>query len=239
MEFGAFTFLLATLAVTLGAILQAATGLGAGLVIVPLLALISVKLVPAPVIFASIVLSFLMAYKGRRAIRFSNMSLLLVGLLLGMVAGAYAITFIPLSSFGLVFGLLILLAVAISFKGIKVKFSSISLLTAGGLSGLMGTTAAIGAPVLALLYQYEKANTLRATLGFLYLFSSIGMLTVLHFAGYFSRPEMISGVLLMPGFIIGYFVATKLAALLDKGYSRIAVLVISSISAIMLIVKYI
>ena len=45
--------LLATLAISLGAALQASTGLGAGMVSFPLLALISLDLVPGPLIFAS------------------------------------------------------------------------------------------------------------------------------------------------------------------------------------------
>ncbi|MGH8593728.1 MAG: sulfite exporter TauE/SafE family protein, partial [Gammaproteobacteria bacterium] len=54
--------------ITLGAVLQASTGLGAGLIIVPLLGLISLELVPGPLIFASLALSFLMAYRGRNSI---------------------------------------------------------------------------------------------------------------------------------------------------------------------------
>ncbi len=49
----------------LGSVLQAATGLGAGLVVVPLLALISLDFVPGPVILAALTLAWLMAWRGR------------------------------------------------------------------------------------------------------------------------------------------------------------------------------
>src|SRR5690348_10415595 len=50
-------FVAANAAVLLGAILQASTGLGAGLIIVPLLALVSLDFVPGPVVLASVALS--------------------------------------------------------------------------------------------------------------------------------------------------------------------------------------
>ena len=237
MEFSIYQFLAAVLAITLGAVMQAATGLGAGLIVVPLLALISLELVPGPVIFASLILSFLMAWGGREPINLSNIDKILLGLLAGMVAGAYGIAQLPLESLGLVFGLLIVLAVLASFAGLKVGLTPANLLTAGALSGFMGTTAAIGAPVLALLYQHEDGKTLRATLGLLYFVSSIAMLALLHIAGHFSLRELALGAYLIPGFLIGYFLAGKLARTLDQGYSRIAVLLISSVSAIVLIVK--
>jgi len=237
LDFGVYQFLAALLAITLGAVMQAATGLGAGLIVVPLLALISLELVPGPVIFASLILSFLMAWGGREHINLSNIDKILLGLLVGMVGGAYGIAMLPLESLGIVFGGLILLAVFASFAGLKVRLTPANLLTAGALSGFMGTTAAIGAPVLALLYQHEAGRTLRATLGLLYFVSSIAMLALLHIAGHFSMRELALGAYLIPGFLLGYFLAGNIAGVLDKGYSRIAVLLISSAGAVVLIAK--
>ena len=76
MDLGYQALLLATLAMTFGAMLQAATGLGAGMVAFPLIALISLKLVPGPLIFSTFFLSFYMAYIGRSNIRFTSMNAL-------------------------------------------------------------------------------------------------------------------------------------------------------------------
>jgi hypothetical protein len=54
-------FVLANAAVLLGANLQASTGLGAGLIIVPLLALVSLDFVPGRLVLASVALSGIMA----------------------------------------------------------------------------------------------------------------------------------------------------------------------------------
>ncbi len=237
MEFTLATFAAAAGAITLGAVLQAATGLGAGLVIVPLLGLISLTLIPGPLIFASLALSFLMAWRGRNDIQFFNMKILMAGLVLGMLAGALSLAWIPLGDAGVLFGVLVLLAVAVTAAGRSVRLTPPTLIAAGTLSGFMGTTAAIGAPVLALLYQHEEGKTLRATLGFLYFVSSILMLACLGVAGHFGAREAVLGLYLVPGFVLGYFLAAPLAKLLDRGRTRTAVLLLATLSAIVLIVK--
>lgn len=221
----------------LGATLQASTGLGAGLIIVPLLALISLNYIPAPVIAATIVLSFLMAWRGRTAIDFQGMPLLLIGIMAGIALGASLLAVLPLQQLGFVFGAFILLAVIASVSGIRLALKPLTASLAGALSGFMGATAAIGAPILALLYQHHPGASLRATLGFLYFVSSIAMLILLHLAGRFGVQEFWLGLSLLPGSIIGYLIAGRLSAYLDRGYSRFAVLAISSISALVLIGK--
>jgi uncharacterized membrane protein YfcA len=235
MDFSFSTGIASILVITLGSVLQASTGLGAGLVVVPLLALISFELVPGPVIFASVSLSSLMTYAGRHHIKRAHLDKVLGGLIVGMMAGIVSLSALPPSSLGLMFGMLILLAVIASSVGLKLEPTPANSVAAGALSGFMGTTAAIGAPILALLYQHEEGKTLRATLALLYLFSSIGMLVLLHLAGRFGRHELALGGYLIPGFILGYVLSGRIAQWLDRGYSRLAVLVISSVSALVLI----
>ena len=221
----------------LGSVLQAATGLGAGLVVVPLLALISLEFVPGPVILAALALAWLMAWQGRTVISYTGMPLLLGGLLFGMILGTSVLSQVSLERLGVLFGVLILLAISVSVFGLRVRLTPATISVAGALSGFMGATSAIGAPVLALLYQHQTGPVLRATLGLLYFVSSIIMLSLLHLAGRFGNNELILGLVLMPGVLVGYLVAGYLSPRIDRGYSRIAVLLISSISAGLLIVR--
>lgn len=237
MDFTLGDFAASACAITLGAILQASTGLGAGLVVVPLLSLISLALVPGPVIFASLVLSFLMAYRGRDRINFMNMRTLMLGVIAGMALGTLSIVAIPFDRVGILFGLLVLVAVGITAAGPPIRLTRLNVIFAGALSGFMGATAAIGAPVLALLYQHEEGRTLRATLGFLYFVSSILMLSFLWAADHFGMQEVRLGLYLVPGFVAGYVLAAPVARVLDRGYSRAAVLLIATISAVVLVVK--
>jgi hypothetical protein len=237
MDFTLANFVAAAGIITLGSILQASTGLGSGLITVPLLALISLEFIPGPLIFASLALSSLMAWRGRSSINFLNVKTLTVGLIAGTAVGTLGISAVPLDRAGILFGLLVLLAVAITAGGMKIRLNRGNLLGAGALSGFMGVTASIGAPVLAILYQHEESKTLRATLAFLYFISSVLMVAFLHLGGRFELKELQLGLCLIPGFLIGYFLAAPIAKILDRGYSRIAVLIISTVSAIVLIAR--
>jgi hypothetical protein len=112
------------------------------------------------------------------------------------------------------------------------------LLAGGGvLSGFMGALSGIGAPILGLIYQHEEPRVLRATLGFIFTVSSVAILACLHLAGRFGSHEAWLGVCLVPGYVLGYLVAPPLARALDRGRSRHAVLIISTLSALMLIAR--
>jgi len=229
------SFALATVIVTGGALLQAASGLGAGLIIVPLLSAMSTELIPGPMIFASLALSASMTISGRQSIDFSMTRPILAGIVIGTMIAAWFIAHVPNDALGLVFGVCILIAVAISVRAPQFSLNAGRSLVAGIFSGVLGTSAGIGAPVLALLYQHFPGRTLRATLAFLYVVSSLLMLVFLHFAGRFSTDEMRSGFLLIPGFVAGYFLSPRLAAFVDAGHARPIVLVVSSASACFLI----
>lgn len=75
--------ILATLVMAVGAALQAAVGLGLALFAVPLLALIDVRLIPGPMLLASMALAVMMAHRGRAAIDRRELALSLIGLCVG------------------------------------------------------------------------------------------------------------------------------------------------------------
>lgn len=229
------TALLVTAFVSLGALLQSVTGLGAGLIVVPLLALVSVDLVPGPIIFASLALSTSMTIAGRAHIDFTSVRAVIVGLLIGTIAASVWISRLPFEALGIVFGVFILIAVAVSVRTPQFDLNRNRGLLAGAVSGFMGTSAGIGAPVLAIAFQHYAGERLRATLAFLYVISSVTMIVFLHLAGRFGYEEAISGMILMPGFLLGYFLSPSLVSIIDRGYARPAVLIVSVLSACLLV----
>ena len=97
MEFAA-----ATTAVVLGSVVQVVSGVGGGFIVVPLLALVDLRLVPAPVVFGSLSLSGLMAYRERSAIDWSNVPVILIGMIPGCIFGAFVLASVPADSLGIV-----------------------------------------------------------------------------------------------------------------------------------------
>jgi uncharacterized membrane protein YfcA len=105
------------LVMAIGAALQAAVGLGMALFVVPLLALIDVRLIPGPVLLASVALAVMMAYRGRATINRRELTLSLDGLCMGTAVGAWGLSLVAPASLTKLFALLILVAVLVSLIG--------------------------------------------------------------------------------------------------------------------------
>jgi uncharacterized membrane protein YfcA len=202
-----------------------------------MLALVSLAFVPGPMVFASMALSGLMAFQGRRDVDARGLPWLMMFLLVGIAIGALSISAIPVQRAGIAFGVLVLIAVVVSASMPRLERKVSVAAGAGVLSGFMGAIAGSGAPILALIYQHEEPRVLRATLGFIFFVSSIAILVCLHFAGRFGWQETWLGLALVPGYVLGFLVAPPIARLLDRGNSRRAVLVISTLSALVLIAR--
>jgi uncharacterized membrane protein YfcA len=230
-------FVLATLAVLLGSVVQVASGVGGGFVIVPLLALVDLSLIPAPLIFASLSLSGLMAVRERAAVDWRHIPITLLGLIPGSILGAYVLSSVPRARVGIVFGTVILIGILLTLSGRRVPRTRLTAMVSGALSGAMGTASGIGAPLLALLYQNESGPRVRATLAVLYCGASTLILLILFSFEQFSISHAVAGIQMMPGFLLGYWVANHFTPHLDRGGTRIAVLGVSAAAAVTLIVR--
>ena len=227
MEWSAGTLCLGIFITSLGSVVQATTGLGGGILIVPLLALISYELVPGPMALASMVLTVTMAVRGRREIAWQGLGVMCIGLGLGTVLGVLFLSQLSLVLLGFVFSFFIVVAVLISVFGQRLEVHPTSQFITGMSSGLMGAASGMGAPILALLYQYHSGPALRATLAVLFAFSTAIMIIGFYLSGHFQSHHWLAALYLSPGFLIGYFVSPYLIAYVDKGYARSLVLVIS------------
>jgi uncharacterized membrane protein YfcA len=237
MEWTIETFLLANFILIVSSILQMATGVSVGIIIVPFLAMISYTLLPVPVVFASLTLTIMMAYQGREHIDTNNMPQIGFGMLLGIFFAVYILKNIELEHLGVLFGLLILLSVFISIKiktfklGRKVNYSG------GFMAGLIGTLALSGGQILALLFQNHPLASIKSSLAFLYTIFSLVLLLVFYAVGEFSYAQLISGFYMMPGFIIGFFIAPKFTKYFNPKYTKTVVLSMAMIGAFILVGK--
>jgi len=227
--------LAASAAVAIGSIVQAASGVGAGFLMVPMIAWIDIELLPGPMICGSLALSGIMAWRERGAIDRDNLPTIFLGILAGSVVGAWVLSRVPGDQLGIVFGTVILLAVALTASGLNVPLNRPSALVSGTISGAMGASSGIGAPMLAILYQRESGATVRATLALLYTGASLMILVTLALFGEFDKKDLANGVALMPGFLFGYWLANRWRRRLAGLGSRGPVLVVSALAALTLI----
>ncbi len=230
-------FIAATLAVIAGSVVQVASGVGGGFIIVPLLAWIDLSLVPAPLVFASLSLSGLMAVREWHAVDWRFIPFILGGLVPGVVLGAWMFAAVPLDDLGMMFGGVILLAIAVTASGWQIPLNRVASIFAGALAGAMGTTSGIGASPLALLFQNQPGEQIRATLAVIYTCATLIMLTALFGFNKFGAAEVRSGLLLIPGFLLGYALAHRWTPSVDSGRARMAVLLASGTGAVALILR--
>lgn len=228
--------LLAIVAVVLGSVVQGVSGVGGGFIMVPLLAMINMKYLPGPLIFGSLSISGLMAWREREAIDFRATHFILLALVPGAVLGAWLLSQVSADRLGIVFGSMILFAVTISALGVHFPLNRISAMVSGFIAGTMGASSGIGAPVIAVLYQRESGPMLRSTLGYLYTVASVLIVLALAVFGRFSAAEAQSGLLLVPGFMLGYICSRPLALHFDHGATRYIVLGVSAAAAAVLLI---
>lgn len=237
MEWDVSAFVMANFIIALASVLQMATGVSIGMLIVPLLAMISYTLVPVPIVLASLTLTTLMAYKGREHIDLHNAWDISVGMLIGIFIAVFVFVHLHTQYLGLLFGLLILLSVLISLR-VKTFTLNRAINYAGGIvAGGMGAMAAVGGQVLALLFQNHPLESIKSTLAMLYTLFSITMLIIFYVFGQFDYGQFVSGIMMMPGFVIGFLIAPRFVHYFDPDHSRTVVLAMAVIGSLVLIGK--
>ena len=229
--------LLAAGAIVAGSVVQRASGVGGGFIIVPMLAMIDVAFVPGPMVLATIALSVLMAWREWEHVDFAAMPWILAGFVPGAAAGAWVLTIVAADYLGVVFGSVILIAVLITSLGLHPPLNRWTSVITGSISGVMGASSGIGAPPLAILYQRQSGPVLRATLAVLYTICSVLIVLLLAVLGDFGWQETVTGIALTPGFLIGYWLGAPLVKHIQGRGLRATVLLVSAAAAIALIVK--
>ncbi len=231
------SLLLANGVVILAALVQTSTGMGFGMIAAPLLALVSLEYVPGPMLFINLFLSLLMLGDGRANVVQREVAFLLPTILIGTAIGAAIVMLVPTDTLGVLFALLILVAVAVTVFAKALALTSRNLAVCGVAVGVMGTATGIPGAPLVVLYQNERIEKTRPTMALVFTFSYISSLVALSFAGAFSAQLAFLGLMLLPGLIIGYAAGKRVRGYMTKATGRFLMLSISSTGALLLLLK--
>ncbi|MCH2169318.1 sulfite exporter TauE/SafE family protein [Myxococcota bacterium] len=227
----------ASVIVGLGAAVQGGVGIGFGLISAPLLVQLDAGFLPAPLVAATMTLVVLTALRDRHGIDFSGVAWASLGRVPTSVLGAWVVASVGSSDLQKLIAGIVLLGVVMSAMGFDFRPRPLNLFVAGALSGFMGTTSSIGGPPMALVYQGESGERLRGTLAVLFVVGGMISLLALSFAGQFGRSEWVMAALLIPGVVVGFVLSNWLKGPLDRGYTRIVVLLVSGSSAALLLMR--
>ena len=229
--------LLGCAVMAVGATVQGAVGMGMGLITAPILILIHRPFVPGPILVCTLVLSALVSFRERGSMDGRGVAWGLFGRVFGVAAAVMVLRNLHMREMTITLGVLILAGVALSLSGLHIRISRRSLLGAGAVSGFTGTTVSIGGPPMALLYQKEAGPRFRSTMAGFFMFGAVLSLAGLVVGGQFGLGELLAGLGLLPGAIVGFAVSGPLRPWLDRGYTRPAVLVISAVSGVVVILR--
>jgi hypothetical protein len=211
--------------------------MGLNLFAVPLLALIDPVYVPGPVLVHSLLISVLASYRLRSDINRSELAIAVGGLLVGTAVAAALLVQVSAEQLPRLFGALVLLAVAVTAAGIRVRITPPVILTASTAAGAMGTIAGVHGPPIALVYQRESPARIRSALLPFFVFANGLSIVALALVGRFGWPEVLASILLMPGLAAGFWASPWLISVMSGGAIRTCILAISAVSGLALLLK--
>lgn len=236
-DISAAVLVLLVLASVVGGVIQGAIGFGFALVAVPVLGLVRPDAVPVTIMFIALPMSLAMSIRERHHIDRPGFLAIMAGRATGVFLGVAVLLAVPERSLAVVVGVVVVLGVVLSALGLDLEPKRWLNVGAGVLSGVMGTTAAVGGPALAVVYQRRPGPELRSTLALSYLAGLLLGLVALAAVGRVHLWHLALALVLIPGMFVGLWAAVRLAGWLDRGWLRPIVLGFAGISGIVIVVR--
>lgn len=223
-------------ALVVGAVVQGSVGFGLNVVAAPIVALVEPLLVPVPLLVAALAMSVAVALREHTALVFDELGWALVGRVPGVLLGAVAVAALAKDDLAIVLGVSVLIGVGVSLAGWHVPIRRGTLVTAGVVSGFMGTSTSVGGPPMALLYQHGEGGTVRANLNGFFAVGVVMSLTVLALTAGITTSELWLSAAVVPPTLLGFAASNWTRHHVDRGRVRPLVLLVSAVSAAALLV---
>jgi len=230
--------LLACFTVMVGAFVQTALGFGLAIVAAPILYFIDPLYVPAPITVCALALSVLNTYKHRQQVSFRGLKNAIIGRVPGSVLGAMLLLWIDKDLLALWIGISVLMAVAVSMTKLRWEPTPGRMMLAGFVSGFMGTSSSIGGPPMALLWQHQEVNLIRANLSAFFVVSCALSLVILAPLGQFGPRQIMLSLPLLPATYIGFELAKLGIGRFAHAQLRIGSLALCSICGVAAVASY-
>ena len=79
---------------------------------------------------------------------------------------------------------------------------------------------------------------LRSSMGIYFVSGSVTALGLLTWTGVLDGAAAVNGLILLPGVLLGFYCSKWFVPILDRGYTRQAVMTLSTIAAVLLLVRF-
>ncbi len=215
-----------------GCFIRSLIGFGMGVIAAPFILWLDPKLMPCLIVVTGTFASSAVLFQYWRHLCLKDLGFAFLGRLPGTFLAAYALMLVSESDLFVILGVSILITVFLSVYKIRLMPTPVTLFVGGLFSGLMGTATGIGGPPIAILFQNEDPNKLRANLAAYFVITNIISLIALHYSGRFSLREFTQCLWLVPLPVLSTFVAYRLRDKVKGEWIRYSILGMCSVSAV-------
>lgn len=235
MDPGAFALI--AIAVFVGSALQGSIGFGAGMVAAPLIALVEPDLLPALVVMFAALLTLMVTVRERAHLDLGGAGWALVGRLPGSALGALLVLMLPVAALSWVVVASVAVGIGSAFLGWRPVPTRTALVTAGALSGIMGTSTSIGGAPMAIVWQGQEPARLRGTMSAFFLVGSLTSVLLLTLVGSVTWHAVQVVLWLVPAVALGFLLSRQLNRWMTAERLRLAGLVLALGGAVLLVVR--
>ncbi len=221
----------------ISSMVQTAIGFGLALVAVPFLILIDPQMVPAPIVMIAFVQLLLSAWVHRADIQWRPIAIATLARIPGTALAVWLMSVTDIEGIKILIACSVFAAVAISLLNIQAEPNTKNHIIAGFFSGLGGTATAIGGPPMALLYQHQQGDFVRANLSSFFAIGSLISLAGMAMGGFVTSQSWIYFLYFLPATLIGVWLGMKVKHLLKPALMRPAILILCSGSAAVLLLQ--
>ncbi len=220
-----------------GAAVQGLVGLGLGLVAAPVTALVEPTLMPSLLLWLAALMPFVTLVREHHQIDWRGLGWSLPARLPGTVVGVAFVAWFSTRELGIAVGLMVLLSVLLTVRSVRIPVNRRTLVGAGLIGGITGTTTSIGGPPLAILYQHRHPEQIRSTLAIYFLLGAVLSLIGLGIAGSLEMRTLLMALLLAPCLFVGFVASRPLRRVVQASHIRGGVLFVCGLSSAVLLVK--
>ena len=228
----------AVLVIFIGSYVQSSIGFGLAIIAAPVLFFIDPLYVPAPITMCALTLSLANASRHWHSISFAGLKFAILGRIPGTVAGGMLLYWIDQEQLALLLGISVIFAVLLSLSNIVLRPTPGAMLSAGFLSGFMGTSSSIGGPPMALVLQHQENDFIRANLAAFFVVSCLLSLIMLTTVDRFGMEQILLSLPLLPATLVGYWLAMLTLHLISHQNLRRTSLFLCAVAGSAAIVSY-
>ncbi len=230
--------LAAGLVIVVATVVQRLTGMGFGIVAVPLLALIAPDVGTFAVLVLTVLVMVAVTWAERDALDRRALAIASLASLPGVALGTWLAAVLPLRATHLAIGAVVVAGSVVSMAGWRAPAGRTSLVAGSVVAGILTPVAALPGPPMAIVYRPDDVRRMRTTLSAFFAFgSAVSAVTLLLAGTTDAGAELVRAAVLVPAIVVGMLVAMPLVPRLPAPTVRTATLVLSLVSGVALVAR--